>query len=55
VGERNEQDLVARVNFTYPVFEGGAVTLGGDYVTSQGAVANEYQAYSLKGGLTVQF
>lgn len=53
--ERNEQDLVAKVNFAYPVFEGGEVTLGGEYASSQGAVANEYQAYSLKAGLTVSF
>lgn len=54
-GERNEQDLTARVNFAYPVFEGGSVTLGGEYVMSQGALANEYTAYSLKGGLSVEF
>lgn len=51
----NDRDLVARLRLTYPVFESTNLLLGGEWVSSKGDRANEYDYFRLNAGLKVQF
>lgn len=53
----NDRDLTTKVNVTYPIFDGGKLSLGGVYVSSQGnkSGAESYEVYDIKAGLEVAF
>lgn len=52
---RNERDLIANVKLTYPVFNGANLTVGGEWVSSQGSLADEYNVFRLDAGMKVEF
>lgn len=55
--QKDQRDLTAKLNLTYPVFANGDLTLGGAYVESLGTQdpGDEYKAYHLKAGLEIAF
>ena len=59
--KRTGTDLTAKLTLTYPVFEGGDLTIGGVYVSSKGdtnvdgQVKDDYTVYQLKAGLEFGF